>query len=90
MCRGGSSIDEKVVDSSPRREAEVEHVLCEFTGHGCALVVILTLNYCLVLNRLYYTSPDLIGCTSIERFSPLPLPFHIMNGEFSCYVPVCL
>ena len=45
MCRGGLSIDEKVVDSSPRREAEVEHVLCEFTGHGCASVVILTLNY---------------------------------------------
>lgn len=80
MCRGGSSIDEKVVDSSPRREAEVEHVLCEFTGHGCALVVILTLNYCLVLNRLYYTSPDLIGVLLLRDIHHCHL---CTNGERS-------
>ena len=57
MCRGGLSIDEKVVDGSPRREAEVEHVLCEFTGHGSASVVILTLNYRLRWNNSSQKNP---------------------------------
>jgi len=35
VCRGGSGIEEKIVDGSPRGEAEVEHVLCEFARHRC-------------------------------------------------------
>lgn len=40
MCRGGSGIEEKIVDGSPRGEAEVEHVLCELARHRCI--------YCLI------------------------------------------